>query len=163
MENKGIKYPYLPEGRTIFYVGADNRYMQAAKELWDIGGCAKQPTAAVVVKNGQIIGRGTNAGIRTLECARWGSPTGTNYGPCKDVCHQEGHAEAMAIKDAIKTGFNPQGADLYLYGHWWCCQGCWEAMISAGIKDVYLLEGSENLFNPEINLEMKDWGKPEGK
>lgn len=160
MEKKEIKYPYLPEGRTIFYVGADNSYMQAAKELWDIGGCAKQPTAAVVVKNGQIIGRGTNAGIRTLECARWGSPTGTNYGPCKDVCHQEGHAEAMAIKDTIKNGLNPQGADLYLYGHWWCCQGCWEVMISAGIKDVYLLEGSENLFNPEINLEMKDWGRP---
>lgn len=157
---KNITYPYLPEGRIIFYVGADNNYMQAAKKLWDIGGCAKQPTAAVVVKDNQIIGRGTNAGIRTLECARWGSPTGTNYGPCKDVCHQEGHAEAMAIKDAKKNGFNPQGADLYLYGHWWCCQGCWEAMISAGIKDVYLLEGSENLFNPEINLEMKDWGKP---
>lgn len=157
---KIIKYPYLPEGRAILYVGEDNNYMQSAKELWAMGGCAKQPTAAVVVKDGKIIGQGTNAGIRVLECPRWGSPTGTNYGPCKDVCKQEGHAEAMAVKDATKNGFDTQGADLYLYGHWWCCQNCWEAMIKAGIKNVYLSENSENIFNPEINLEMKNWGKP---
>jgi hypothetical protein len=35
-------------------------------------------------------------------------------------------------------------------------------MIKAGIKNVYLLENSENIFNPEINLEMKDWGKTKG-
>jgi len=159
---KNIKYPYLPEGRSILYVGEDNSYIQSAKELWTIGGCAKQPTAAVVVKDGKIIGHGTNAGIKVKECPRWGSPTGTNYGPCKDVCKQEGHAEAMAVKDAIKNGFNTQGADLYLYGHWWCCQNCWGVMMKAGIKNVYLLENSENIFNPEINLEMKDWGRPRG-
>ena len=159
---KIIEYPYLPEGRSILYVGEDNNYMQSAKELWTIGGCAKQPTAAVVVKDGKIIGHGTNAGIKVKECPRWGSPTGTNYGPCKDVCKQEGHAEAIAVKDAIKNGFDTQGADLYLYGHWWCCQDCWRVMIKAGIKNVYLLENSENIFNPEINLEMKDWGRPRG-
>jgi deoxycytidylate deaminase len=159
MEEK-IKYPFLPAGRTILYVGLDDPFMRVAKELWAVGGCVKQPTAAVVVKNGKIIGQGTNAGIRVLECPRWGSPTGTNYGPCKDICKQEGHAEAMAVKNALKKDHDIQGADLYLYGHWWCCQNCWETMIRAGIKDVYLFTNSWNLFNPEVNLEMKNWGRP---
>lgn len=37
--------------------------------------------------------------------------------------------------------------DLYLWGHWWFCEPCWNAMIEAGIRDVYLLENSEVLFN----------------
>jgi deoxycytidylate deaminase len=69
----------------------------------------------------------------------------------------------MAIKDVATNGLDCQGADLYLYGHWWCCESCWKAMIAAKIRNVYLLENSENLFNPEINLEMKDWGRPKGK
>ena len=57
----------------------------------------------------------------------------------------------MAIKDAITKGNQDKlpGADLYLYGHWWCCEPCWNAMINAGIKNVYLLKKSEVLFNLE--------------
>lgn len=157
---KEIKYPYLPQGQRIYYVSERNGFMQAAKNLCDTSGCIKQPTGAVIVKGSKIIGRGSNAGKRVEECPRWGSPTGTNYGPCKDVCQQEGHAEVMAIKDAEAKDKDTHEADLYLYGHWWCCENCWNHILAAGIKRVILLEKSEELFNPEINQEMKNWGKP---
>ena len=54
-----MKYPYLPPGKTILYVSEDNVFMQAAKALLHQSGCTKQPTGAVIVKNGQIIGQGT--------------------------------------------------------------------------------------------------------
>lgn len=157
---KKIKYPYLPEGRDILYVGINNDFMAEARDLCRASGCIKQPTGAVAVKNGKIIGRGSNAGKLVTECPRWGSSTGQNYGPCKDVCKQEGHAEAMAVKDMIKNAPDYKGADIYLYGHWWCCEKCWDAMIRADVKDVYLLDKSWEMFNPEINMEMKNWGSP---
>ncbi len=155
-----IKYPHIPSGRKIKYVSLSNEFMARAREICLSSGCIKQPTGAVVVKEGIIIGTGSNAGIKNEFCPRWGSLTGQNYGPCKDVCFQEGHAEIMAIADAEKNGYNIEGADIYLYGHWWCCENCWNAMTGAGIKDVYLLEKSWVLFNPEKNPEMKDWGRP---
>ena len=159
-ETGEVKFPYLPEGRKIVYVSLDNEFMAEAKSLCDASGCAKQPTGAVIVKNGKIIGRGSNAGEKVSECPRWNSPTGENYGPCKDVCKQEGHAEATAVKDMMKNQTDYEDADIYLYGHWWCCKGCWDAMIQGKIKNVYLLDKSWEMFNPEINTEMKNWGKP---
>ena len=142
---KKIIYPYIPEGRQIQYVPVDNKYMKAAFKLAQSSGCRKQSTAAVIVKDGEIVANGSNSGIRVDVCPRVvkGSKTGTDYHLCKEVCKQEGHAEAMAVKDAHKQGIDAQGADLYLWGHWWCCKPCWEAMEGAGIKNVYLQEGSE--------------------
>jgi len=154
------KFPYLPEGRSILYVDIKNPFMIEAKNLCETSGCIKQPTGAVIVKNEKVIGRGTNAGERVLECPRWGSLTGHNYGPCKDICKQEGHAEAVAVKNMIEHQTDYQNADLYLYGHWWCCHNCWESMIKGEIKNVYLLDKSFELFNPENNHEMQSWGKP---
>ncbi|MDO9231070.1 MAG: deaminase [bacterium] len=155
-----IEYPYIPKGKEILYVGEDNEFMQEAKRISKETGCAKQATGAVIVREGNVIGKGTNAGERVTECPRWGSKTGENYGPCKEICKQEAHSEVASIDDAIKKGENTKDADLYLHGHWWCCENCWNKIIDAGIKNVYLLENSENLFNPEINKEMKEWGKP---
>lgn len=158
-----IKYPYIPEGRKIEYVDLNNEFMFSAKENLDHEGCVKQPTSAVVVKSGKIIGKGSNASVSVEVCPRWGSPTGTNYEPCKEVCHQVGHAEVTSIEDAKRNGCDTKDADLYLYGHWWCCKPCWDVMTMAGIRNVYLLVGSWNLFNPEINTEMQEWGKPQDK
>jgi deoxycytidylate deaminase len=154
-----IKYPYLPEGKNILYVGEDDKFMAEAKKI-SKNGCCKQPTGAVLIKDGKIIGRGSNAGKLVTECPRWGSPTGENYGPCKEICHQEGHAEVMAIKDAENNQADCEGANIYLYGHWWCCKDCWDAMIKEKIKNVYLLDKSWEVFNPAINMTMKNWGKP---
>jgi deoxycytidylate deaminase len=56
------------------------------------------------------------------------------------------HAEPRAVRDARKNCSDINDADLYLWGHWWCCKPCWDAMIGAGIKNVYLLDESIALF-----------------
>jgi len=145
--NKVI-YPYLPASKEIKFVPKDNFFMQEAKIISQEKGCVKQPTAAVIVKEGRIIGRGTNAGKKVDSCPRAekGSKTGEDYYFCKEVCFQEGHAEVMAIRNAKENGIDANGADLYLYGHWWCCKDCWDEMIKAGIKNVYLVEKASEKF-----------------
>jgi deoxycytidylate deaminase len=73
-------------------------------------------------------------------------PTGEGYDLCEG-CNSKFHSEPSAIRDALSKNKDTEGADLYLWGHWWCCKDCWDSMISAGIKNVYLLDGSEKLFN----------------
>lgn len=144
-----ISYPYIPAHREIKYAGEDNEFITEAKKIWHNKGCVKQKTAAVVVKDGKIIGRGSNAGKTINVCPRVlkGSKTGEDYHYCKNVCEQEGHSEVTSIKNARDNGQDTSGADLYLYGHWWCCKNCWDTMIEAGIKNVYLVEGAEEKFN----------------
>src|SRR3989344_441935 len=64
------------------------------------------------------------------------------------------YARKNSLDDSVKTGsvivkngHETIGADLYLWGHWWACQPCWNAIIEAGIENVYLLKDSERLFN----------------
>lgn len=141
-------YPYLPKNRKILYVKPDNKYMKEATKLLKKSGCIKQPTAAVVVKDGKIIGRGTNAGKRTKVCPRivHNCPTGTGYEYCKNICNQQGHAEVMAIGDALKRTENLRGASLYLDGHWWICKPCWDLIIKVGISRCYLRKDSIRLY-----------------
>lgn len=149
----GIPYPYLPEGRTILYVAAENPFMLEA------GTYAKEhslddavKTGSVVVFDRAVIGRGANGSEyhKTHECERVkrGIPTGQGYELCEG-CHPKNHSESRAIQDATRNGHDTNGADLYLWGHWWCCEPCWAAIQKAGIQNVYLLEGSERLFNRE--------------
>lgn len=107
-------------------------------------------TGAVVVKDGHSIGRGANGSDyhKTHECerVRLGIPTGQGYELCEG-CSPKNHAEPKALEDVRANGLDSRGADIYLWGHWWCCEPCWKAMMSGGIRDVYLLENSEVLFN----------------
>jgi deoxycytidylate deaminase len=148
-----IKYPFLPEGRTIEYVPEADEFMQAAKEqalVYSLDKALK--TGAVVVAAGDIIGRGANGSQyheeNECERVRLKMPSGQGYELCEG-CHPKNHAEPSAIEDAKKNGNEEllEGASLYLWGHWWCCEPCWAAMIEAGIKHVYLLEGSEVFFD----------------
>jgi deoxycytidylate deaminase len=146
-----IDYPFMPAGQTISYVGIDNPYMQAAKAYAKEHSLDKtMPNASVIVKDGQIIGRGANGSSYhdTHECERVKQhiPTGQGYELCEG-CHPKNHSEPKAIADARTQGHDPKDADLYLWGHWWCCEPCWNAMIDAGLRNVYLLKDSEKLFN----------------
>ncbi|HRY30874.1 MAG TPA: deaminase [Candidatus Paceibacterota bacterium] len=154
------EYPYLPKGRQFLYVPITNEFMALAKktaltESNDLG----QPTGSVVVKDGRIIGRAANRAplghIRPLNwlhkkglCIRrlLRVETGTKYWLCPGCARFSDHSEQRAIKDALKNGHNPDCADLYLWGHWWSCKPCWDKMIGAGIRDVYLLDTSEEEF-----------------
>ena len=149
-----IIYPEpLPEGRQIKYVPIDHPYMLLARAYaleHSLDDAVK--TGSVIFKYGILLGRGANGSDyhKTHKCRRveLGIPTGQRYEEC-DGCHPKNHSEPWAINDAFTKGHDPNGADLYLWGHWWCCTPCWNAIISAGIKNVYLVEGSEKLFNKE--------------
>lgn len=152
MENQ-IAYPYLPEGRGIKYVADGNRYMFLAKLFARKNSLDKtMPGAAVIVKNGNVIGIGANGSDfhKTHQCQRvlLGCKSGEGYDLCEG-CHPKNHSEASAIANAKIGEYETNGADLYLWGHWWLCKDCWDKMITAGIKDVYLLFGSEKFFNKE--------------
>ncbi|MDD5251038.1 MAG: hypothetical protein PHT12_00215 [Patescibacteria group bacterium] len=149
-----IKYPYLPEGRTILYVPAGNKFMIVAKAFAQAHSLDKaMPNASVIVRAGAILGIGANGsnyhkehGCRRVELK---CRSGEGYDLCEG-CSPKNHGEPTAIRDVLEQGLDPRGADLYLWGHWWCCQPCWEAMEEAGIAQVYLLVGSEVLFNRDV-------------
>ena len=154
-----IEYPYLPEGREIKFVPEDNEFMVAAKEISMQAADKQHPTGAVIVKNKEIIGRGCNyAFIGTFPflikthfkwCVRrlFKVPSGQKYWACPGCIPSKNHAESRSVRDAIKHGYDRSGADLYLWGHWWCCKTCWDYMIDGNIENVYLAEGSQSLFN----------------
>ncbi len=149
--SKKIEYPYLPEGIEIKYVSATNEFIVAAKDFAREHSLDQvMPNASVIVSEGTIVAAGANGSEyhKTHECERikQNVPSGQGYELCEG-CHPKNHGEQSAINEAREKGVDTSGADLYLWGHWWCCQPCWEAMIAAGIKDVYLLEGSEVLFD----------------
>ena len=145
--------PYLPLGWEILYVPPENEFMVEAKKAATVlstdGG---HPTGAVVVKDSAIIGRGANESFfhKRVGCVRKGLrkvfpvPSGKMYWTCPG-CSPRFHAEQQAIKDAKKNGHDPKGADLYLWGHWWCCESCWEKMIDAGITRVFLEKSPKGL------------------
>jgi deoxycytidylate deaminase len=153
------EYPYLPEERTIGYVPADNEFMREAKRVRDTMSTDRNhSTGAVVVLNGEIVGRGANQSAlkndklldfhKNTFCVRrfLKIKTGTKYWLCPGCSSSRHHGETRAVKDALKNKGSIQGADLYLYGHWWCCRPCWDEMIKAGIDKVYLVEGATELF-----------------
>nr|AIA18240.1 Cytidine and deoxycytidylate deaminase zinc-binding region [uncultured bacterium] len=148
-----IKYPFVPEGGEYKYVNLANQYMRLARNYaWSDSIDKDTPTASVIVKDNKIIGIGANGSDfhKKNECVRVIKkiPTGQGYELCEG-CHPKNHSEQRAIKDALSKNNDIEGADLYLWGHWWCCQWCWEEIIKAKIKNVYLLQGSEKLFNDD--------------
>ena len=76
-----------------------------------------RPFGAVIVKDGQVIGTGTN------EILAWNDPTA--------------HAEMLAIRDACKhqASIRLDGCILYASGE--PCPMCLSAIYWAGIKEVY--------------------------
>ncbi len=96
-----------------------NQYMKVAKELADdnlktnVGG----PFGACIVKDGKIIGRGSNHVLKNND------PTA--------------HAEVMAIRDACKNinSYDLSGCELYT--SCFPCPMCLSASIWANIKKIY--------------------------
>jgi len=151
METENIKYPYLPEGRTILYVPRDNKYMLAAKKMAEeFSTDKKNPTGVVVVdKDGKILVSNSNQSAIKNKfllythknwCIRkfFKISTGQHYWLCPGCASSKYHAESLAVEKAKESGINISDCDLYLWGHWWCCKPCWDKIISAGIKNIYL-------------------------
>ncbi|MEI7462774.1 MAG: hypothetical protein WCK03_00040 [Candidatus Taylorbacteria bacterium] len=156
---------YLPEGAEIKYVAVNNDYMKEALVIRDLGSTDMQfPTGAVVVFQGVIIGSGANQSAlknkklinihKEFLCIRriLKIPSGHKYWLCPGCSSHEEHAEARAVRDAIRNnpGKSIVGSSLYLYGHWWCCRPCWDRMTEVGISKVFLVEGAEDLFKRRV-------------
>lgn len=96
-----------------------NRYMKIAKELADdnlktnVGG----PFGACVVKDGEVIGRGSNHVLANND------PTA--------------HAEVMAIRDACKNLGTYDLSGCIVYTSCYPCPMCLSAIIWANVKTVY--------------------------
>jgi dCMP deaminase len=147
------RYPYIPENKEILYVKKDNFFMNEAREFAKNNSLDKtMPTGAVLVKDKKIFSFGANGSSYHKEhgCFRVKNniPTGEGYELCEG-CHPKNHAEAKVIYEAQKNNIDTKDSDLYLWGHFWCCKTCWDKMIDAGIKDIYLMEDSDILFNKE--------------
>ena len=155
MARTKIEYPFMPKGETILYVNDDNEFMRAAKDHAKKNSLDKvMPTGSVIVLDGEIIGRGANGSDFHekfgCERVRKNIPTGQRYELCEG-CHPKNHSEPRAIVDALHN--HPKKdlskAELYLWGHWWACEPCWNAMMAAGIKKVYLEKDSHKRYNKE--------------
>jgi dTMP kinase len=146
-----------PSNIPLTYVSLDNPHMRQAyanaKKLHAIDGLTDKVrrmtiTSSVIVKDEKILGQGANGNGWHQEnntCVRIEKnlPTGVGYDQCPG-CHSDNHAERVAIREA---GEKAHGADLYLYGHWWVCAPCWNAITEAGIAHIYLLEDADMLFD----------------
>lgn len=144
--------PYLPKGKTVQWVSANHPYMQLAKETaLNKTSDHKHPTGAIIVKANKIIGKAANYSAyhhqHGCERKKRGCRTGEGYELCEG-CHPKHHAEPSALRNAQAQGHHPKGATLYLWGHWWCCKDCWEAMIEADIENVYLEENARQRLRP---------------
>lgn len=148
-----IQYPYMPEGRHLKYVPADHQFMlEAKKAREECAGDPLFPVGIVLVKDGRLLvraGNGFNQGPGqahvcprvVLEC-----PSGTGYELCS-LHDPPGHAEPSAIKVAQEQGIDVEGADAYMYGHWWACEPCWKALIEAGVRDLYVTDDAHERFS----------------
>ncbi|HEX5796878.1 MAG TPA: deaminase [Candidatus Saccharimonadales bacterium] len=153
MAKSEIKYPFIPKDETIYYVDGDNKFMSAAREFARSNSLDRtMPTASVIVLEGKIIGRGANGSDYHdkfgCERVKKGIPTGQRYELCEG-CHPKNHSEPRAIVDALHNHPKKDLSDgeLYLWGHWWACEPCWNAILAAGIKKVYLEKNSHKLYN----------------
>jgi deoxycytidylate deaminase len=146
-----ITYPYLPAGQTIRYVPENDPYIRLARDaaLW-YSLDHVQKVGAIIFKDNKIIGYGANGSdyheLHGCERKHLGSRTGEDYHLCPG-CDPRNHAELRAITCARTSRHDIIGASMYIWGHWWACESCWNAIIGAGIQNVYFPTRSEILFN----------------
>lgn len=106
-----------------------NKYMKIAKDLSDenLVNNAGGPFGACVVKNGKIIGKGSNNVLKNND------PTA--------------HAEVMAIREACKNINSYDLTGCELYATCYPCPMCLSAIIWSNIKNVYYGNTKEDAAN----------------
>jgi len=147
-----ISYPYMPIDRTLKYVPHTHPFMQAALIARENrAGDSIYPVGIVMVKHGQVVataGNGFDKGSGTphicprivLDCK-----SGEGYELCS-LHDPDGHAESCLLKRAVAAGIDPAQSDVYMYGHWWACEPCWQKLIAAGVRDLYVTDDAHVRF-----------------
>ena len=62
---------------------------------------------------------------------------GEGYEKCKSICNQVGHAEEDAV---LLSGDKAKGSRAYLINHTYACQNCQEALFSAGVISLTVVQ-----------------------
>lgn len=104
-----------------------------------IGHCAKKiVTCDIVTLDGDVY-----TGVNLCRNPQKICPREENegYSKCTFVCKQLGHAEIVALANAISHKANVKGATAVIKGIGWSCRNCQEELYSAGIK--YITIGEE--------------------
>jgi deoxycytidylate deaminase len=162
------------------FIEDNNEYIEAArKAAIDLSLTSVFPIGMVAEKNGQIIARSGNGNgyhennlnapghkkgciRRYLNDEREAKglekfKSGEGFELCPG-CHTDNHAEANLIRESKKnnTYDSLNGANVYMYGHFWCCKDCWQKMIGAGIKNVFLPKMADSFRDKEF---VKKWSE----
>ena len=121
--------------------------------------CLYLHTGAVVVKNNREIASGYNGALSEVEnCLERGCRKDAEGVPFErkgqGVCRGM-HAEVNALIEALKTGFNLEGNDIYTL--YLPCSGCAKMIAQCGIGRVFYTEvyGKEEKLTKETFKEKK--------
>jgi deoxycytidylate deaminase len=152
--------PFLDGTLKLFYTPLRDEYMGIAwLEAKHNSTDKNHPTGAVIVVNGEIISQLPNKAGYTNRIMIWlhqnvfcmrrflRVKSGTRYDLCRGCATTENHAESRASTRVLEL--HPEGltdATLFLWGHYWCCEGCCNRMIQAGIKNVVLRDDARRHF-----------------
>jgi len=151
---------YFPKGANVFVVDINNKFMTEAKEIARLSNERQQPVGSVLVCDGEIVEITHNRSplandflvkLHQKFCVRHflGVPTGVHYWMCPGCASKKSHAEYQASKQFLKKNIKNKPVDVYMWGHWACCDVCCEAMSEIPVDNFYVLESGDILFDPK--------------
>lgn len=158
-----FEYPFYRQDCTIKQVPVTNEYMKMAKLLSEKKSkTPHKPNACVIVsEEGLLISTGANGSdAHKNGCARkkveleqgHDFPHGKGYNLCLG-CTPSHHGETTAVRNALTSYSVQELKDMncvaYLYGHFYVCSDCWDALVTIGIDTVYVVENADIIFNKE--------------
>ena len=140
-----------------------NKYLEECEKLLKNSNCSLIHFGCVLVKDGDIIGRGFNYSLRPKECDNKclkDKVKNREVGKNPAICYAI-HSEWMALMDALFMGCDPHDATLYIIGRYpdgklwkskyFACTICARMLDYWGIKEIIGLQ-----FNAEKRLSMKE-------
>ena len=97
--------------------------------------CAKQiTTCTITTVCGKKYYGENDCLVKQDKCPR---EEGEGYDKCKSVCFQIGHAEEVAVHNALKAGAKLEGATAEI-GHHRICDNCNNLLANHGISNIIL-------------------------
>lgn len=98
--------------------------------------CAKAIVGCTIItRKGDVVYGENYCDNAQPRCPR---TTGEGYEKCRTICQQEGHAEVMAIKSAVKLGLSLDGAVAVVTGHYYSCKACALALKASGVTEIII-------------------------
>ncbi len=157
----------VPEGLSIRTTDMSHPMMQKAfahamkhQELQSASGM-RAVTSTLAAKNGTIV-MGVAGELcdtvtdtskddityhaETGRCDRMQSDGNVDYDKCPG-CRHDHHSEQCAVFKALRDGVDLTDSEIYLYGQWWVCEPCSGKSVGAGVRTIYLLTNSRELFD----------------